>query len=72
MKRVNWIDVLKGIAVCGIIMIHTCTIYFGTVLDRIIAIGKHFVTLFFLLSVYLMFQSVNVYFESHDYTLKNS
>lgn len=71
MKRENWIDALKGISAFGIIMVHTCTIFFGTVLDRIRFIGMHFVTLFFLLSVYLMFRSVNVYFESHDYILKN-
>ncbi len=55
--RETWIDALKGIAICGIIMIHSGGAGMPSILGKIGNIGKNGVQLFFVLSAYLSFLS---------------
>jgi peptidoglycan/LPS O-acetylase OafA/YrhL len=55
--RQTWIDALKGIAICGVIMIHSGGAGMPSILGKIGAIGQNGVQLFFLLSSYLAFVS---------------
>lgn len=56
-ERLNWIDALKGIAICGVIMIHSGGSNMPSYLGAIGAVGKNGVQLFFLISSFLAFAS---------------
>jgi len=55
--RQTWIDALKGIAICGVVMIHSGGGNLPSYLGNIGNIGKNGVQLFFLLSAFLVFKS---------------
>lgn len=56
-ERQTWIDSLKGIALCGVIMIHSGGSNLPSIMGKIGDVGKNGVQLFFLLSAYLSFSS---------------
>lgn len=58
-SRAAWIDSLKGIAICGVIMIHSGAEQLPSVLGRLAGIGKNGVQLFFLISAYLSYYSLD-------------
>ena len=60
----TWIDSLKGIAICGIVMVHSDTLGLPWLLEKIGDAGKCGVQLFFLLSSYLTFVSLEHYFNT--------
>ena len=49
-ERLKWIDALKGIAICGVVMIHSGGSNMPSYLGAIGAVGKNGVQLFFLIS----------------------
>ncbi len=55
--RQTWIDALKGVAMCGVVMIHSGGDKLPSVLGKIGAAGKYGVQIFFLISAYLAFVS---------------
>lgn len=57
-QYIIWIDSLKGIAICGIIMIHSGGAHLPSILGRIGDMGKYGVELFFILSAYLAYVSM--------------
>ena len=63
MKNVSWIDSLKGIAMCGIILIHSRVGDLPSVIVKSVGnAGKYGVQLFLLLSAYLIYDSLERYF----------
>jgi len=63
-EKKNWIDGLKGIAICGVIMVHSGMGELPGIWGKIGSIGSDGVQLFFLLSSYLTFCSMNRYFSN--------
>lgn len=61
--RMTWIDSLKGIAICGIVMVHSDTSGLPWLIEKIGNAGKCGVQLFFLLSAYLSFVSLEHFFN---------
>ena len=57
--RNNWIDGMKGIAIIGVVMIHSG----GTILGPVGALGQYGVQIFFLISSYLCFVSMDRAFK---------
>lgn len=57
-NRVKQIDSLKGIAICGVVMIHSGALQMPSLLGKIGNIGKNGVQLFFILSAYLLYCSL--------------
>lgn len=64
--RTTWIDSLKGIAVCGIVMVHSNASSLPGLLGKIGNAGKNGVQLFFLLSAYLTFLSLEHFFHGKE------
>ena len=60
---ISWIDSMKGIAMCGVIMIHSGGADLPSILGRVGNIGRNGVQVFFLLSAYLTFVSLHKIFE---------
>lgn len=69
-KNISWIDSLKGIAMCGVIMIHSGGAELPSILGRVGSIGKNGVQIFFFLSAYLTFVSLERIFGDHSRTYK--
>lgn len=61
-EKITWIDALKGIAICGVIMIHCGGEMLPSVLGKIGRIGANGVQIFFLISAYLSYVSLDKYF----------
>lgn len=57
-SRINIFDSLKGIAICGIIMVHSNGGTIPGIIGKIANEGKYGVQLFFIISVFLMFASL--------------
>lgn len=57
LEKLSWVDALKGIAICGIVMIHSGGAKLPSYLGSIGAAGKNGVQLFFLISSFLTFTS---------------
>ena len=57
-SRISWIDSLKGIAICGVIMIHSGGRELPGFIGKIGASGQYGVQLFFIISAYLAFVSM--------------
>lgn len=70
--RISWIDSLKGIAICGIIMIHSGGADLPSLFGKIGNIGKNGVQLFFLISAYLSFISLERYFHNRPITFRQA
>lgn len=58
MVRISWIDALKGIAISGVVMIHSGAAQMPFPVGEIGGIGDRGVQLFFLLSAYLAYKSL--------------
>lgn len=58
MNKKTWIDGMKGIAICGVVMIHSGGAFLPSLLGKIGLIGQNGVQIFFLLSAYLTFESM--------------
>lgn len=56
--RSNWVDGMKGIAICGVVLIHTGNTPPHVLLESIVNCGKNSVQIFFLISAYLAFLSM--------------
>lgn len=69
--RITYIDSLKGIAMCGVLMIHCGGGNLNSILGVISHIGNSGVQMFFLLSSYLLFYSYNNYCNNNTPTMKN-
>lgn len=67
----SWIDSLKGIAICCVILNHCGGSELPSILGRIGNAGKHGVQLFLLLSVYLSFESLERYFQKTEMSINN-
>lgn len=63
-NRLTWIDSLKGIALCGIIMVHSGGSALPSVLGKIGGAGRNGVQLFFILSSLLTFSSLEKFYRS--------
>lgn len=61
--RKTWIDGMKGIAICGVVMIHSGGSALPSVLGKIGGLGASGVQVFFLLSSYLTFLSMEKAFS---------
>lgn len=71
-RRMTWIDSLKGVAILGVVMIHSGGAAMPSLLGRVGNIGKNGVQLFFLLSAYLSFKSYARYICKVDNTKKSN
>ena len=65
-SRTTWIDSLKGIAICGIVMVHNSASSLPGLFGKIENTGKNGVQLFFLLSAYLTFVSLERFFDDKN------
>lgn len=57
-NRVIWIDALKGIAICGVVLIHSGASGLPSILGRLGILGKNGVQIFFVISAYLAYSSL--------------
>lgn len=62
--RVRWVDGMKGVAICGIVMIHSGGGALPDLLGSLGNIGKNGVQVFFMISAYLAFRSMERAFHS--------
>lgn len=58
-KSMNWINSFKGLAICGIVLIHSGAANLPSVLGKAGAIGNSGVQIFYLISGYLAFLSMD-------------
>lgn len=65
-KRLTWIDSLKGIAVCAIVWVHTGGGSLGNILDPLGRAGAYWVEMFFILTVYLACRSLKAKLSSRS------
>ena len=65
-RNITWVDSLKGIAMCGVVMIHAGGAVLPSFLGRIGNIGKNGVQLFFVISVYLAYSSLDRVYSKDD------
>lgn len=63
-EKLSWVDSLKGIAICGIIMVHSGVAYLPGILGSIGSMGRSGVQLFFLVSALLAYVSLDRFFNS--------
>lgn len=63
-KNITWIDALKGIAICGIVMVHSGGGNLPSVLGTIGSMGSKCVQLFFVISAYLAYVSLDHNFNN--------
>ncbi|MCM1262435.1 MAG: acyltransferase [Butyrivibrio sp.] len=66
-RKYVWVDTLKGIAICGVVMCHCNNSDLPQYLSNIVFYGKNCVQLFFVLSAFLLFIS----YEKHSATEKD-
>lgn len=57
-NRIAWIDSLKGIAICGVLMIHCGGAALPSILGRLGSMGKNGVQIFFIISAFLSYSSL--------------
>lgn len=57
-KRLNWIDSLKGIAICAVVWVHSGDGGIKNWFDPLGRSGAYWVEMFFILTVYLAFRSL--------------
>lgn len=68
----NWVNALKGLAILLVLLIHTnADSKLTGIFARIGDCGKYGVTLFFLISAFLLYRSLSFYFEEKIYNFKN-
>ena len=73
-KRDTYIDALKGIAICGVIMVHSSNgnEQLPLLLQGVAAIGKFGTQLFLLISALLSFKSYDHYFVNKNNSVENN
>ena len=69
-NRYVWIDSLKGIAILGIILVHSGIRFESGVVTRFALILDNSVQMFFIISAYLTWKSLDRYFEKNEFNLK--
>ena len=67
----NWIDGMKGIAICGVVMVHSGGANLPFPIGKIAGLGQFGVQLFFMISAYLTFLSIEKHI-SNEFNLKNA
>lgn len=70
-NRYSWIDSLKGIAILGVLFTHCGAESLPGILGVLGFVGRNGVQLFFLLSAFLAFTSLEHYFAETKYSFKN-
>lgn len=65
--KYTWVDALKGIAICGVVMCHCNNSDLPQFLSNIAFYGKNCVQLFFVLSSFLLFTSYEKYLATEKY-----
>lgn len=71
MKKYTWIDSLKGIAICGVIMVHSGVAVLPFPIGRLGCGGAYGVYIFFVLSAFLAYLSFEQVFGSKGLSLKS-
>lgn len=64
----KWIDALKGIAICGVIMVHSGISVLPFPISRLGAGGAYGVYIFLVLSAYLSFVSLQHFFTNVEFS----
>lgn len=62
-ERYTWVDAMKGIAICGVVMIHSGGASLPSILGILGDAGKYGVQLFFLLSGFLAYVSLHNFYN---------
>lgn len=70
MKKYTWIDSLKGIAICGVIMVHSGVDVLPFPIGRLGCGGAYGVYIFFVLSAFLAYFSLERTFGSKEFCIK--
>lgn len=65
-KEIIWIDALKGLAICGVVMVHSEGMGFPKEIAKIASFGQYGVQLFFMISAYLAMYSLSNFYESRN------
>lgn len=65
-KEIVWIDALKGLAICGVVMVHSEGMGFPKEIAKIASFGQYGVQLFFMISAYLAMYSPSNFYESRN------
>ncbi|MEY8326739.1 acyltransferase [Lachnospiraceae bacterium 54-11] len=68
-RRYAWSDSVKGIAICGVVMIHSGGASMPGILGVLGDAGKYGVQLFFLLSGFLAYSSLNNFYTRQDISI---
>lgn len=70
-NKLTWVDSLKGIAICGVIMIHSGGDKLPSFFGKIGILGKNGVQLFFILSSLLIYISLEKFFKEHKFSFSS-
>lgn len=70
-EKYGWIDGLKGISILMVIVLHTNGEVLPSYLGDIAHHGGNGVQMFFIISAFLAYKSLDYYFKDRDYNLKN-
>lgn len=65
-KKDGWVDAVKGVAMCGVLMIHSGANSLPGVIGKIGAIGSHGVQIFYVVSACLVFASLERYHQEKN------
>lgn len=65
-SQLMWIDFMKGIAICGIVMIHSGAASLPTYVGKLGRCGERGVQIFFVISAFLMFMSLDNYYYNDN------
>jgi peptidoglycan/LPS O-acetylase OafA/YrhL len=68
-KSLNWVDALKGLAICGVVCVHSGGKNLPSIYGIIGANGSKCVQLFFLISAYLTYISLDHYYKNRTETI---
>lgn len=65
-ERLDWADSLKGFAICGVVLIHSGGSHLPSIFGQISNAGARGVQLFFIISAFFTFLSLDRYFNNAD------
>ncbi len=71
MKKYTWIDSLKGIAICGVIMVHSGVSVLPFPIGRLGCGGAYGVYIFLVLSAFLAYHSLENTFGDENFSVKD-
>lgn len=63
-ERLDWADSLKGLAICGVVLVHSGGSHLPSMLGQIGSAGARGVQLFFIVSAFFTFLSLDRYFNN--------